>query len=386
MRSTWPVAVVLFALVGLMACREPALGAAAVEEERPRSDEPARVDGGASQQKVVVEPQPWWPGERDWRDWEQSAAPRIRVWVDRGEWSTYQPGDRIAVYFRVDRSCHVTILDYTPDGGVEVLFPSRWSRSNWVQPHEVYRIPDSRRFALRVAGPEGVETIVACAHEASWPSGPPAVWMSPERNPRRPEQWPREWQQPGGRRGHGAVVVDPPGARGSRRGRVVVEPRWWPVPPAWRDVPEQWSCDEVSFYVGGGESWHGEPWRDEPWQSGPVFLQQFEMWRCSDEFSREVRGRGETAEVAIRCVESDDGRPTEIVGRLMSDEGGESETLFHIDVEGRRGDRPQVGSTYAERIGALRFEVKVLDVELSNRAQEHRRIEWIRFEVRAFVD
>lgn len=384
MRSVWQVAVVLFALVSLMVCRVPALGAAAIEEEKPKSEEPARVDGDASQQKIVVEPQPWWPGDGEWSEWGRPDAPRISVWVDRGEWANYEPGDRIAVFFRVDRPCYVTILDYTTTGEVEVLFPTPWSRSSLVQPHEVYRIPDTSRYALRIAGPEGVETIVACAHEAAWPAGFSAAWMLPGRLAQQPQQW----QQPRDRRGHGAVVVgrgavvvDPRGPRGSRRGRVVVEPRSWPVPPAWHDAPEQWSCDEVSFYVAGGWSW-----QDGPRGPRPVLLEQFEMWRCSDEFSREIRAGDETAEVAIRCIESESGRPTEIVGRVKSDDGWESETLFRIDAEGERGDPPRKGRTYEERIGSLRVEVEVLDVELSDWAQESRRIEWIRFEVRAFVD
>jgi hypothetical protein len=378
MRSAWPVAVVVFALVSLVVCREPALGAAAVEEERSRSDEPARVQGDASQQKVVVEPQPWWPGDGEWGEWDQPGSPRIRLWVDRGEGATYEPGDRIAVFFRVDRPCHVTILDYTTTGEVEVLFPTAWSRTSLVRPHEIYRIPDSGRYALRIAGPEGVETIVACAHEPAWPADPPGAWVFPERLMRQP----RPQHRQGNRGGHGAVVVDPPGPHGSRRGRVVVEPQpWWPVPPAWLDGPEQWSCDEVSFYVADGWSRH-----DEPWRPGAVLMEQFEMWRCSDAFSREIRTRDETAEVAIRCIDSRDGRPTEIIGRLMSDDGWESETVFRIDADGERGDLPREGSTYAERIGSLRVEVEIVDVELSDRAREHRRIEWIRFEVRAFRD
>jgi len=384
MRSVRPAAFVLFVVVSLTVCWGSALGASVIEEERPKGEEPARVDGDAAQQKVVVEPQPWWPGDGQWSEWDQPGAPRIKVWVDRGEGASYEPGDRIAVFFRVDRPCHVTILDYTTTGEVEVLFPTEWSRSSLVQPHEVYRLPDSRRYALRIAGPEGVETIVACAHDAAWPVGFSAAWMLPERLARQPQQW----QQPRAPRGHGgvavgpgAVVIDPRQPRGPRHGRVIVDPRSWPVPPAWNDAREQWSCDEVSFYVGGDWSW-----REEARHSGPVLLEQFEMWRCSEEYSRDIRARDETAEVAIRCIESEDGRPTEIVGRVKSDDGWESETLFRIDADGKHGDPPREGRTYEERIGSLRIEVEILDVELSDWAQEHRRIEWIRFEVRAFAD
>lgn len=375
MRSAWLAAVVvLFTLIAMTTCRESALGATAVEEERPRDENPAPAERDATRQKVVVDPQPWWPADGQWHEWDQPDAPRIRVWIDRGEWATYEPGDRIAVFFRVDRPCRVTILDYTTTGEVEVLFPTPWSSSNVVRPHRVYRIPDTGRYALRIAGPEGVETIVACAHEAAWPAGFSAPWVFPER---RGSRWPRHREQ----RGHGAVVVEPGGPRGSGRGRVAVEPRWWPVPSAWHDTPGLWSCDEVSFYVA--DDWR---WRDDPWRPGPVLMEQFEMWRCSDEFSREVRTRDGIAEVAIRCTESHEGRPTEITGRLMSGDGWESEEIFRIDADGKRGDLPREGRTYTRRIGALRVEVQVLDVELSDRARGRRRIEWIRFDVRVLAN
>ena len=382
MRSMWsahaPAAVVMvLALVAAGAC-----AAAAPEEERP-GDAPERVEGGTSQ-RIVVDPEPWWPGDTDWHDWDGGDAPRIRVWVDRGEWATYEPGERIAVYFRVDRPCYVTILDYTTDGDVEVLFPTAWTRSGLVGPHEVYRIPDSRRYTLRVTGPSGVETIVAYAHDAAWPDD----WFSPRmfldafgsgarRAPGADGPWGPSWANPHG--GPGAVVVEPSRGHGRGRGRVVVEPRWWPVPRGWSERRDRWSSDDTSFYVMDG-------WPSTPWHRGDArgFAEQFEMWRCDDEFRREVAGREGSVEVSIRCVDSEGGRPVRIVGRVISDDGWDEETLFRLDSSGRRGDRPRPGLVYEASVDGVRVDVEVLDLEMSrDRREGDSRIEWIRFGVRA---
>lgn len=374
-------------LAALLVGVRHAAGASVVEEERAQGDVPEHAHGSAVDERIVVDPAPGWPGHDAWREWSYPGAPRIRVGVDRGEWSTYEAGDRIAVYFQVDRPCYVTILDYTTDGRVEVLFPSGWSSSNYARPGETYRIPNSRRYALRVTGPAGVETIVACAHELSWPGGPPGAWVFPD------IRWRDRWQAPPGHRGRrGAVVVEP--SRPSR-GRVVVEPRWWPVPPEWHDSPERWSCDEVSFYVAdwywdrgswgvGDDRWDERPWHDDDWSEWHAFSEQFEMWHCSDEFSRQVRVRGDDARVSIRCTESRNGRPTEIVGLVSWVDDSEAETLFRIDADGTHGDVPRPGRVFEKRLGAFRVEVQILDVETSGRGSDGRRIEWIRFEVRAF--
>jgi len=180
------------------------------------------------------------------------------------------------------------------------------------------------------------------------------------------------------------------------RGRVVVEPRWWPVPPEWHDTPDRWSCDEVSFLVTdgrwGGSSWDdddpwgGSRWDDSGWSGRAVFSERFEMWHCSDEFSRRVRVGDDDARVGIRCVESRRGRPTEIIGLLSWGDDSEAETFFRIDADGARGAEPRAGDVFARRVGRIRVEVEILDVELSGRKSDGRRIDWIRFDVRAFPD
>jgi len=382
LRSMWsahaPAAVVIvLAVVAAGAC-----AAAAPQEERP-GDAPGRVEGGTTQ-RIVVDPEPWWPGDADWRDWDGGDAPRIRVWVDRGESATYEPGDRIAIYFRVDRPCHVTVLDYTTDGDVEVLFPSGWTGSGFVRPHEVYRVPDSPRYSLRVTGPSGVETIVAYAHDAAWPDNWFSPWMLMD------ALGSDAWRSPGSGgphppfdtdrgRGPGAVVVEPSRRRGRGPGRVVVEPRWWPVPRGWSERRDRWSSDDTSFYVMDG--WPAAPGH---WGGDRAFTEQFEMWRCDDEFRREVAGRDGQVEISIRCVDSEAGRPARILGRVTCDDGWDEETLFRLDSDGRRGDLPRIGLSYEATVDGVRVEVEILDLEMSrDRREGDARIEWIRFGVRA---
>jgi len=161
--------------LALMALAPLSARSADVTEDFLPGSEPQRI-GGASQERLVVDPEPTWSGWGERHDGWHDGGPRIDVWVDRGDWATYWPGDRLWVYFRVDRPCFVTIIDYATDGTVDVVYPNRWSGSNFVRPGRTYRVPESRRYSLRIAGPGGVEKLVACAHQAPWPSGPGRHW------------------------------------------------------------------------------------------------------------------------------------------------------------------------------------------------------------------
>jgi len=342
---------------------------AKVTEDAVAVPEPGRLEGGVGAERVVVDPEPAWDGWGEWHD----GGPRIDVWVDRGDWGSYRSGDRLWVYFRVDRECYVTIIDYATDGSVDVVFPNRWSGSNFARPGRTYRVPESRRYSLRIAGPGGVETLVACAHQSPWPSGPRGRWIPPSR-PRR-----------------GRVVVGGPGGRvpPGRPGRAVSPGRVWPIPYEWHARPTGWGCDEVSFHVVGDGWWHGGPRGSDSWDGGhDVFHDRFRMRDCGDSFYRDVYFAGRSAAINIECTESRSGDPTEIVGRLILDGGWGSRPLFRIDVEGRHGDRPVRGRTYVEHAGPLRVEVRVDDFEIERHGTSWTpaRIDWIRFDVRAFGD
>lgn len=402
----------LVILAALLATARLASAANVVEEERPMGGPAKEVEEGDRSEKVVVVPEPpHWSGWGEHRPRGYRSAPRIRVWVDRGEWSTYEPGDRLWVYFRVDRPCFVTILDYSPDGRVETVFPSRWSGSNYVGPGRTYRVPESRRYSLRIAGSGGIETLVACAHEVPWPSGPDGVWI-PRHHP-----------------GRGRVVVGRPGDSPPPgwRGRIVVGP-WsvvvgpgrWPVPPPWYDTPERWSCDSVSFYVA--DEWrHGPGWYDDgdyghgdcygggyggpdDWDRGDEYYgwddyydwdddgrrgtlvsDHFRMNDCSDRYTVGFDMGGGDAKIGIECVESERGDPTEVVCRLTMDDHWGETTLFRIDVEGEHGERPHRGRVYTREFGPTRVEVEVTGFKLAKTKEwQIPRFARIDFDVRVY--
>jgi hypothetical protein len=347
---------------------------------------------------VVVAPKPpQWNGWGDWRPGANHSAPRIRVWVDRGEWSTYRPGELLWVYFRVDRPCYVTILDYAPDGRVDTIYPSRWSGSSFVSPGVTYRVPESRGYSLRIAGPGGIETLVACAHGTPWPSGPAGVWI-PRHRPDR-----------------GRVVVGRPGGSPPPgwSGRVDIFPHGWPVPPAWRDHPEIWSCDAVSFYVEVGGPWQGGPWNEAPpsyegWQGGSwgqppygngtewpdgsyrnapeVFSDHFRMGGYNDHYYRDLHIAGEKTVISIECIESTSGQPTEIVGRFTGEDRRGDDVLFRLDVDGKHGDRPHVGQVFHGENGGLAADVRVADLSMDEtKSWQEPRLSYIDFDVRVYA-
>ncbi len=374
---------ILFATLVVIAFAASATDAATVQEDRSTSAVPERVGGDGRSDRVIVEPDRPWNGWGDWNPGWHDGGPRVDVWVDRGDWSVYQPGDVLGVYFRVDRPCYVTIVDYAPDGSVEMLFPNRWSGSNFVYPDRTYRIPESRNYSLRIAGSGGEETLYACAHSAPWPSvSGGGYWLPP-------------YPSNGGR-----VVVGRPG-RGfppGRRGRVVVGPdRFWPVPDAWRGRTDRWACDSVTFYVDSAYPWssHGSGWRDDyvnppdapaPWyggQQGLIFRDAFRMADCSDSYYRNIDGRRSPLVVNVECTESRRGHPTEIVGRIVWEDGWGSETLFRMDVEGKHGERPVGDRVYSAYTGDVAVEIRVEDFRLSTtKPWQLPSIDWIEFEVR----
>jgi hypothetical protein len=183
----------------------------------------------------------------------------------------------------------------------------------------------------------------------------------------------------------GIIVVGRPagGAPGGRPGRVVAPRGVWPVPPEWLEHPSRWGCDSVSFYVAGDGGWrHGS------WCGDEIFHDGFRMQKCGDDFYRNVYFDGGSFTINIECVESRDGDPTEVVGRLFRNGGRDSGTIFRVDVEGQHGERPARGRTYAAYVGPVRIEVEIDDFAIggSTTRWSPERIDWIRFDVRAFAD
>ncbi len=49
--------------------------------------------------------------------------PRVELWTNRGDAAVYTRGDRVRVFFRLDRDAFVTVFRVDTDGRVRVLFP-----------------------------------------------------------------------------------------------------------------------------------------------------------------------------------------------------------------------------------------------------------------------
>src|SRR5215510_3096664 len=59
--------------------------------------------------------------------------PKIELWTNKGDAAVYTRGDRVRLYFRLDRDAYVTIFRVDTDGRVRVLFPREPWEDNFVR-------------------------------------------------------------------------------------------------------------------------------------------------------------------------------------------------------------------------------------------------------------
>ncbi|OQY27148.1 MAG: hypothetical protein B6244_11455 [Candidatus Cloacimonetes bacterium 4572_55] len=88
----------------------------------------------------------------------------IDVWMDQPEGSVYFSGEEIAIYFRANQDCYVTLYNVDTEGYIHRLWPTSSYEDNFVYGHRTYRIPDRYdRYELKVSGMSGIEYIQAVA-------------------------------------------------------------------------------------------------------------------------------------------------------------------------------------------------------------------------------
>ena len=92
-------------------------------------------------------------GVTRWSDLE------VDVWTDQ---DSYYIGDRIDVYFHVNRDAYVYIFNTDTHGVTRQIFPNYYDRDNYVRGGVVYTIPD-RGYSLEITGPTGREYVRAIA-------------------------------------------------------------------------------------------------------------------------------------------------------------------------------------------------------------------------------
>src|SRR4051794_29091966 len=49
--------------------------------------------------------------------------PRVELWTNRGDGAVFTRGDRVRMFFKLDKDAYVTIFRVDTDGRVRVLFP-----------------------------------------------------------------------------------------------------------------------------------------------------------------------------------------------------------------------------------------------------------------------
>jgi hypothetical protein len=103
--------------------------------------------------------------ENDREYWYRSgASPDIEVWTNKGNGAHYYYGEDVAVYFRADNDCYAVVYDVDPSGEVNILFPSSYYGSSYVEGGRVYRIPDyNDDFRFEISGSAGTDHIFAVA-------------------------------------------------------------------------------------------------------------------------------------------------------------------------------------------------------------------------------
>lgn len=107
----------------------------------------------------------------------------VEVWVDKGEGSTYNPGEEITIYFQTSRDCYVVIYNIDTRGYVHLLYPVDARDDSYVEGERVYRIPDRfDDYDLTVEGPDGMEYVqaVASLEPVDLPNFPGEYWYEGE--------------------------------------------------------------------------------------------------------------------------------------------------------------------------------------------------------------
>jgi hypothetical protein len=147
--------------------------------------------------------------------------------------------------------------------------------------------------------------------------------------------------------------------------------------------------DDGRRYDGGWDDWNehrGDDDNGRRWDGGRTVLHdRFRMGDCSDDYSVGFDLGPTDAVLEIDCVESSNGDPTEIVGRLSMKDNWGDDVLFRLDVEGDHGERPEQGRVFVRQWGDTRVEVEVAGYRIATvKNWQVPRINWIEFEVRVF--
>jgi hypothetical protein len=99
----------------------------------------------------------------------------IKVWTEKGDFQkgardisivpkarSYRIGDKINLYFRSEKDCYLTLLNYGTSGNMTVLLPNGISQDHFIKAGRTYAIPgEEYPFDYILSGPTGTEKIKA---------------------------------------------------------------------------------------------------------------------------------------------------------------------------------------------------------------------------------
>ena len=98
---------------------------------------------------------------------------KLKVSTDKTD---YRVGEKLHFFIETSMSCYLTLLDFSPDGTITVLFPNGNHKNNLISPNKTYKIPpknplgQNKAFSLMIQEPSGLDRIKAfCDHQKPSP-------------------------------------------------------------------------------------------------------------------------------------------------------------------------------------------------------------------------
>lgn len=76
----------------------------------------------------------------------------------------YKVDEELAIVFKANKDCYLTLLNVATDGQVYKIFPNEFQKENFVKAGEEYRVPSKdAKFRLKIKSPSGTDVVKAIA-------------------------------------------------------------------------------------------------------------------------------------------------------------------------------------------------------------------------------
>lgn len=87
----------------------------------------------------------------------------VRTWVNRKN-ATYRIGDSVTFFVKVNKNAYITLLDIGTTGKTHIIFPNKYSKTNFVRAGTTLSIPRRNDgFRIKVEGIRGREVVKVIA-------------------------------------------------------------------------------------------------------------------------------------------------------------------------------------------------------------------------------